>query len=653
MDLLHLNAPSGTAWELFIAVAVVLLGPMIVERFRVPGLVGLLVGGMLIGPNLLGVTEAHGGIVAELGEVGLLYLMFMAGVELDLAVFRRYRTEAITFSLLTFAFPMAFGVAGGLLVGYGPAAAALLGSLLASHTLVAYPIIRRYGLSTNKAVATAVGATVLTDTLALVVLAVISGQATGSAGGVELAVQVGLGLLILVGFCFGVLPPLGRRYFSTVGRERVLRYTFTVGALLGAAAVAEVVGIEAIVGAFFAGLALNRLIPNESEFMEHIEFFGSALLIPIFLLSVGTVIDPAVLVDPGTLGLALVFIVACMGGKVVAAALCRPTFGFSWDEVGVVFSLSAAQAAATLAATFVGLEIGLLDASAVNAIMLLIVVSLVASSAAATTFGRRVPRPPVEAGRLGRSVLVHVVAGEPPAPAVRLAARLAEADGGVVRPLVVVAEGAEAPGDTVLDSVAHAISGLGIDAEVAVRHDRSTLDGVLHAAASFESSIVLAPVEHDAWLPALAGTWNSLAASCPVPVGFVRSGTASPRRVVLALGSAHVRRPRSASRLAVEVAARLRRSGIDALVVADGELVDGLLTPLAGVTVEVTPLLRWIDTELQATDVVVLPGGRDGALTAARAAKRAAGRGATVLTVADAESVGFAGTPGTMGVVPA
>ncbi|MPY91638.1 MAG: hypothetical protein GEV08_00835 [Acidimicrobiia bacterium] len=524
MDLLNLKAPSGTAWEMFIAVTIVLLGPLIVERFRVPGLIGLLLGGMLIGPNVLAVTQAHGGIVAELGEVGLLYLMFMAGVELDLAVFRRYRTEAVAFALLTFAFPMAFGVLGSMLVGYELEAAVLVGSLLASHTLVSYPIIRRYGLSTNRAVATTVGATVLTDTLALVVLAVVSGKATGDAGGLELGVQVGLGLVVLCAFCFGLLPLLGRRYFSTVGRERVLRYTFTVGALLGAAAVAEVVGIESIVGAFFAGLALNRLVPNEGEFMEHIEFFGSALLIPIFLLSVGTVIDPAVLVGSATLGLAAVFTLACVGGKAAAAALCRPAFRFSWDEVGVVFSLSVAQAAATLAATFVGLEIGLLSTSAVNAIMLLIVVSLVVSSATATVFGGRVPRPPVESSRLGRSVLVQIVPDEPVGPSMRLAARLAEADGGVVRPVMVVGEGGVPPEDDVVEAVENAIAGLGIDADTEVRHDRTVLDGIVHTAASLESSIVLAPVDGEAWLPALAGTWNPLVGACAVPVGFVRAG---------------------------------------------------------------------------------------------------------------------------------
>ncbi len=275
-----------------------------------------------------------------------------------------------------------------------------------------------------------------------------------------------------------------------------------------------------------------------------------------------------------------------------------------------------AQAAATLAATFVGPEIGLLDTSAVNAVMLLIVVSLIASSAAASFFGARIPRPAPEAGRLGRSVLVHVVADRDAVPTVRLAARLAEADGGVVRPVVVVGKGLDPPGEHELEAVEHAVAGLGIDAEIEVRHDRSALDGVVNAASSHSSSLVLAPVEDEAWLPALTGTWNALAASSPVPVGFVRAGTGTPRRVVLVLAQHHASRPRPAAGLAVQVTARLRRSGLEVLVVSEAEPADGLVEPLGDAQLLVTPVLTWLAAERHDADVVVLAGGRNGALGA-------------------------------------
>ncbi len=408
MHVLNLHGPEGTVWELLVVVIVIIAAPVIVEHVRIPGLIGLLAGGCIIGPKVLGVVSDTTGILHELGEVGLLYLMFLAGLELDLGVFARYRNQAIGFTALTFLAPQILGTVAGFVVGYSVAGSILLGSLFASYTLVAYPIVRNMGLAANRAVAATVGATVLTDTLALVVLAFIAGSTTGDANGLELILQVVLGLAILVGFTFGLLPVIARWFFRTIGTQRTLRYVFMLGALLSAGVVAEVVGIEGIVGAFFCGLALNRLVPNEGEFMERIEFYGSALLIPCFLVSIGTVIDPAVLVDPGTLGLAAIFVVACIGGKLIAAVLCRPLFRFTAAEIGVVFGLSVAQAAATLAATFVGLEIGLFTTSTVNAVMIVIVVSLILASVCATRFGGQMPRPAEDTTRYGRVVLAHV-----------------------------------------------------------------------------------------------------------------------------------------------------------------------------------------------------------------------------------------------------
>ena len=218
MQFVKFEIPEGPEWELLIAAVVVLIGPLIVERLRIPGLVGLLFGGMVVGPNVLGLTDPQGGIVSLLGAIGLLYLMFMAGLDLDLNVFAKVRNQAITFALMTFFGPFALGFTLGATIGYEIGAAALLGSVFASHTLVTYPLIRSYGLSTNRAVAITVGATVITDTLALIVLAVVSGQASGDASGIELISQVAIGLAILSVTCFVVLPWIGRLYFATIGR---------------------------------------------------------------------------------------------------------------------------------------------------------------------------------------------------------------------------------------------------------------------------------------------------------------------------------------------------------------------------------------------------------------------------------------------------
>jgi Kef-type K+ transport system membrane component KefB len=654
VDLLNLNAPSGTAWELFIAAAVIVIGPLIVERFRTPGMIGLLVGGLVIGPSVLGIVPPEGGVVHEFGDVGLLYLMFLAGLELDLNIFARHRRHAVTFAGITFAGPAALGIAAGLGLGYETDAAILLGSLCASHTLVTYPIVRRFGLSTNPAVAVAVGATVMTDTLALIVLAVIAGRTTGSAGGGELAVQVVLGLGILVTFCFGLLPPLTRWYFTTIGRQRVLRYTYALGVLLGGATLAGSLGIEPIVGAFFTGLAINRLVPNEGEFMEHIEFFGSALLIPIFLVSVGTIIDPRVLLELGTLGIALVLIGACVGGKLLASLVSGPAFGYSRDEVGVVFSLTVPQAAATLAATLVGLRIGLFDESTVNAVMVLIAVSLIVGSAAATFFGARVPRPSVDASRLARSVLVDVDPTEPNDRAVSIAARLARVDGGVIRPVVVVGDGAARPGASELERLDAMVGRTGFDADLEVRHDRSKPDGILHAQASYDSSLVVLTATADNWLPTLSGSSHSLVRSLDVPVAFVHPGSARVTRVVLLLGPNQARRPRTSARLAVEVAARLQRSGLPVVVVLGGLVEPGLLDPLGAVECIAADGPTWVATQVRPTDEVVVPGGRSDNSITSRTARVSGDRGATVVAVVSSESIGMTvDAVDTLGIVPA
>jgi Kef-type K+ transport system membrane component KefB len=640
VELLHLTSPEGTAWQLLVAVVVIIVAPWLSERVHIPGLVGLLIGGMLIGPNVLDVVQSSTGIVKELGDIGLLYLMFLAGLDLDLAVFRRYRNHAVVFALITFALPMVLGLVTGKILGYHLDSSILLGSLFASHTLVSYGVIRALGLATNRAVATAVGATVITDTMALIVLAVVSGTTTGEASGGELAAQIVVGMAILLAFCFGALPPLSRWFFRTLGHERTLRYVYVLAALLAAGSLAEIVGIEPIVGAFFAGLALNRLVPNEGEFMERIEFYGSSLLIPMFLVSVGTVIDPKVVVDLGTLGVASVFAVACIGGKLVASLSTKPLFHYSWDEVGVTFSLTVAQAAATLAATFVGLKIGLLDTSAVNAIMIVIILSLVASSISARRFGGRIPRPPTDVRRLGRSVLVHIEDPADVRATLQVASHLVTTDGGVLRPIVIVSDGQVAPEAEALELAARAIARLGLDADVEVRYDRSVRDGLLHGVASHNCSFVVVPAATESWLPTLLGaSQHALVAESPVPVALVRTGTEHARRVVLALSPSQARRPRSATQQAIQVAARMHRGGFERLVVADGAPAEGLLRPLGEVKVVDAVAAAWIESNGRASDLLVVPGGRNGALATARAAKQAGRRGMTIAVVADARSV--------------
>lgn len=188
----------------------------------------------------------------------------------------------------------------------------------------------------------------LTDTLALVVLAGVAGSVGGGRSGLEVAVQIAVGLVALIAFSMLVLPRFAGWAFQWLSAERSVRYVVAITAFLSAATVAELFGIEGIVGAFFAGLALNRLVPNEGQLMDRIGFFGGAMFIPVFLVSVGLILDPSVIVQGRTLALAGLFILACLGGKALATLLSARLLGFSRPQAGLLFSLSSAQAAATL-----------------------------------------------------------------------------------------------------------------------------------------------------------------------------------------------------------------------------------------------------------------------------------------------------------------
>ena len=473
----------------------------------------------------------------------------------------------------------------------------------------------------------------LTDTLALVILAFISGSATGDANGVELILQVVLGLAILVAFTFGVLPPIARWFFRTIGQPRTLRYVFMLAALLSAGVVAEVVGIESIVGAFFCGLALNRLVPNEGEFMERIEFFGSALLIPMFLVSIGTVIDPAVLVDPGTLGLAGVFVVACIGGKLdrraaVQAAVPlherrgrrrlrpvgRPGGGDAGGDVRRardrplhdVDGQRGDDRDRRQPDPRLGLRHPLRrpDAQA-------------GGRHDPLRAGRARPRrrPRGRAARARRRRRDRRRRRRHRAPDVRRRRRWR------ARPAELT------------EQVQREITRLALDAELEVRHDRSVTDGLLHAAGSHHASLLVAPAMSQSWLPALLGAGQHaprrrLAGARRPRARRSRERPTGPSSPSRAAGQAAEQR-RRAGRAA---AARLRRAGTELVVVAGDEPRDDLAAILGGpptVTVE-NPAAGW-SAPVRPTDVVVVPGGRNGALATARVTRQAVAVGATVV----------------------
>jgi Kef-type K+ transport system membrane component KefB len=335
---------------------IVLFAPLILNKFKIPPIIGLIIAGALIGPNGLNFMLRDSSIVL-FGTVGLLYIMFLAGLEIDMADFKKNSWRSIFFGLLTFLIPMGLGTAAGYYVlQFALPTSILLASMFASHTLIAYPLISKLGLAKNRAVNVTVGGTLITDTLALLVLAVIAGMSVGEIND-EFWIRLGISVTIFGLLVMLVFPLIARWYFKRFD-DNISQYIFVLGLVFLGAFLAEAAGIEGIIGAFLAGLALNRLIPHTSPLMNRIEFVGNALFIPFFLIGVGMLIDyRAFFKDFETIKVAIVMTVCATVAKFIAAWLTQKTFRYSLDERRMMFGLSNAQAAATLAAVLVGYNI--------------------------------------------------------------------------------------------------------------------------------------------------------------------------------------------------------------------------------------------------------------------------------------------------------
>ncbi len=485
-----IQAPSGAVLEFLVLFAVILFGPLIVSRFGLPGLVGLLIGGYAIGPHGLALIKAGDQTVPELGQLGLLYLMFIAGLELDLHVLRRQRTAAVVMGLAAFCVPFAAGFAVGWALGWSIAATFLLGALLSSHTLIVYPTLRDAGLGGNPAVASAVGATVLTDTLALIVLAIVAGTQTAGADISVVLGEIVLGFAVLVAVGLLVLPRVVEAALRRWGGDRVARYVVVIVALLAMAALAEVFGIEPIIGAFFAGLALNRLVPNEGSSMDRVEFFGSAVFIPVFVVSIGLLLDPAVMFTSTTLELAGLICLGALGGKAIACWFGGAALGFTRPERAAMYVLTVPQAAATLAVTLIGFELGLFDTSVVNAVLVLILVSITAAAVLAQRVVRWVPPQLHHSPPLGHHVLVVTGSEEPSDAAMRIATLLARPDGGKSDVLIATGAAGPPPDAKARRAIEQRLVRHGFDGNVQA-DARELRDAVAHSLASTELSFVV------------------------------------------------------------------------------------------------------------------------------------------------------------------
>ncbi len=400
---LLLDIPSTPLEEPVLVFAIAMFGflvaPLAIERLGQPGIVGIILFGALLGPGGLGLV-GHVGAIELLGTVGLVYLLFTVGLDLDLRGLKENPEAAASFGLLSFFIPFIVGIfAGTELLGLDFWAAFLLSAVFSSHTLLAYPIVNQYGVSGNDAVTAVFGGILFTDTLALIMLAVATGAASGGISA-SLFLFIGISILILFGGVWLIVPPIAKWFFRTFSQESYFEFLFVMTVVFAAAGLAEILELAAILGAFIVGLALNDLIPDGGPLRNRISFVGNAFLIPFFLIHVGMLVDFSILFEGTyTLIAAGVILVVMFSMKAVAAGVFGYANGYDMNVVGTVYGLSIGQAAAALAITLVGIDAGLFGEEILNAVVLMLLVSAVASPLVTKIFAGRL----AESGEVGES----------------------------------------------------------------------------------------------------------------------------------------------------------------------------------------------------------------------------------------------------------
>lgn len=368
---------------------IVLLAPIVFKKIRIPGIVGLVVAGILAGPHGFGLLDENSGIKL-FSTTGMLYLMFLVGLELDLKDFKKNQDRSLVFGILTFFIPLGLGfITSFFVLHFSVISSLLLASMFSTHTLISYPIASRLGITRNEAVTITIGGTIITDTAVLLLLAVISASTKGE---LDFLFWVRITILLTL-FVFIILwgiPRISRWFLRNLESDSGSQYIYIITIVFLSGILAQIAGIEPIIGAFLAGLALNRLIPHTSALMNRIIFIGNTFFIPIFLLSVGMLVDYKILFHGSK---ALIFagmlVFVAIFSKYAAAWITQKIFGYSRVERSVIFGLSVSHAAAIIAVILVGYKLNLLDVSVLNGTILIILVSCLVSTFTTEIYGRK------------------------------------------------------------------------------------------------------------------------------------------------------------------------------------------------------------------------------------------------------------------------
>ncbi|MBP7869416.1 MAG: cation:proton antiporter [Candidatus Hydrogenedentes bacterium] len=478
-----------------------LVMPLAAEKLRVPDMVLLLLAGTCLGPHGTGLLERNSAVML-FSSVGLLYIMFLAGLEIDLPQFIQSRNRSLVFGLLTFIIPQSLGTLLGRCVLHMEwPEAILLASMFASHTLLAFPVADKLGIVRSEPVAVTIGATIITDIMALMVLAVIADAAKGVALTPLFWVEILASLAALVAAGWWGIPWLSRWFFRNNSENGGAQFLFVLGTVCAFSYASHYARMEPIIGAFLAGLAFNRLIPQHSTLMNRIEFVGNTVFIPFFLISVGMLVNLKALVqDSQSWLVAATMVCGVILTKYLAAQTARRLFGYTREEGQVMFGLSVVQAAATLAAALVGYELHIFDVSVLNGAIAMILVTCPLGSWAVERYGRRMEIGPAAKPLLQKTEQRLLI----PVANTRTAARLLDlafvlrdtTRGSRLHPLTIVPDendmGAKvAEGENLMAQCLARAASAEIPVEPRVRISTNTADGIVKAAREMHADLAL------------------------------------------------------------------------------------------------------------------------------------------------------------------
>lgn len=499
-----------------VLLVVILIVPPLFERLKLPGLVGLLAAGVLLGSNGLQVLENKSDTMKLLSDIGLVYLMFVAGLEVDMEQFRRTKNRSIGFGSFTFAVPLIMGVLVGRIFNFEWNASLLIGSLFASHTLLAYPIIKRLGVVNNEAVTVTIGATIFTDIGSLLVLAVCIAIHAGEFSATRLAILLVSLAIYSVAVLFG-FDWLGKEFFRRSKDDQGNQFLFVLLSLFLASVGAQLIGVEKIIGAFLAGLAVNDVV-GDGPVKEKVEFVGSVLFIPIFFVNLGLLIDiPAFVKSLSTIWLTAAIVAGLIVSKFLAALLAKLVYRYNNIEMLTMWSLSLPQVGATLAATLVGYRAGVLTEGVLNSV---IVLMLVTSTLGPILTARFAPQLELLEAPLAEEVAVSVSEETLPSSQpgkftvvvpiynpetqrylMEMAMLVAQHQGGQIMPLAIAQAHArmDAPemnnalrkSQLLLDQATELSRELGVEASPQLRIDYNVAQGITHISREQNASLIV------------------------------------------------------------------------------------------------------------------------------------------------------------------